>query len=91
MDCYQTKLNRKKLTNAYNTNFDLFKIFYIEKDQIFDIYSSSGKKITLNTIALTSKATRNTQGVMVMKQKGFFEINKVEISKNNNKNARVKK
>lgn len=82
LNCYYTKLNRKKLINAYNKNLELFSIFYIEKDTQFDIYSSSGKKCRLNTSVLSAKSTRDTQGVIVMKQRGFFKVNDVKLANN---------
>ncbi len=80
LNCYYTKLNRKKLINAYNKKLELLSIFYIEKDTQFDMYSSSGKKFRLNTSVLSAKSTRDTQGVIVMKQRGFFKINDIRLA-----------
>ena len=79
LNCYCTKLNRKKLINAYNKKLELYAIFYMEKDTKFDIYSSSGKKYRLDTSVLSAKSTRDTQGVIVMKQRGFFKVNDVKL------------
>ena len=82
MNCYFTKVNRKRLTNAYNTKLELFKIFHIEKDTNFAMYSSSGKMLTFNTSLLTTKTTRDSQGIIVMKLNKSYLIN-VEICKDN--------
>ena len=78
MNCYYTKVNRKRLANAYNMKFELSKIFYIEKDENFIMYSSSGKALVFNTSLLSTKSTRDSQGIIVMKL-GKFCVNDVKL------------
>ena len=69
MKAYETKTNRKKLIKAYSDLDDLVAAFYVREDKDFLITSSSGKILIFNTVAISFKQTKNTQGVAVMKQK----------------------
>lgn len=78
MKCYSTKNNRRKLINCYCTKSELVSMFYVKKDKNFAIYSSSGKILAFNSSVLSEKNTKDSQGVLVMRQgKGYVE--KVEI------------
>lgn len=66
---YATKTNRKKLANAYNTQSRLVYISYIFEDTDLIATSNINKVLVFNTSAITPKATRNSQGVQVLKEK----------------------
>ena len=75
---YYTKLNRRKLINAYSSESKLIKIFYIKKEQNFVIYSTSGKILAFNSSVLSAKSRKNTPGITVMKQ-NKYKVSSVEI------------
>ncbi len=63
---YETKQNRKKLTNAYSTKSVAVKILHILEDTDMVVISSIGKALIFNTGAVPEKATKSSQGVAVM-------------------------
>lgn len=63
---YETKLNRKKLTNAYSLASPLVKIIHITEDTELVALSSIGKALVFKTEQIAVKTTKNTQGVAVM-------------------------
>lgn len=66
LSSYETKTNRKKLLKAYCDKFKLVDIFYADKDKDFLLTSSQGKMLLVNTSMISSKTTRDTQGISVM-------------------------
>ncbi len=66
---YETKQNRKKLTNAYSTKSPAAKIIYIKEDTDMVVISSIGKALVFNTGAVAEKTTKSSQGVAVMTPK----------------------
>ncbi len=69
MESYATKLNRKKLTNAYGGASPLIDVLYIAEDAPITLFSTSGKLLTFHTSDLETKTTRATQGVQVMRMR----------------------
>lgn len=63
---YETKTNRKKLLKAYCDKFKLVDIFYLPEDKDYLLTSSQGKMLLVNTSMISSKTTRDTQGISVM-------------------------
>lgn len=63
---YQTKLNRKKLTNAYSIASPLVQAIHIKEDCDICLISNAGKALVFNTEKIAAKTTKNTQGVSVM-------------------------
>ena len=63
---YQTKLNRKKLTNAYSTASPLVQAIYIREDCDVCLISNAGKAVVFNTEKIAAKSTKSTQGVGVI-------------------------
>ena len=63
---YETKLNRKKLTNAYSIASPLVRIIYIREETELVAISSIGKALVFKTEQIAAKTTKNTQGVSVM-------------------------
>jgi len=66
---YATKLNRKKLANAYNADSKLVSLHYIAEDKDFVATSSIDKVLVFNTAEINPKTTRDSQGVQVLKSK----------------------
>ena len=67
LSSFETKTKRRKLQNAFNTSSPLIGIFKIEQDTDFILNSSAGKSLIFNTALILPKATRDTQGVQVMR------------------------
>ncbi len=63
---YETKLNRKKLTNAYSLASPLIKIIHLTEDTELVALSNIGKALVFKTEQIAAKTTKNTQGVSVM-------------------------
>ncbi len=66
---YETKTNRKRLTNAYSDKSPLVGVIDILNDEELLLTSSSGRMLLLHTGAINLKTSRTTQGVAVMKLK----------------------
>lgn len=75
---YATKTNRKKLLGAYSDASPLAACFQIEGGEDFLMTSSSGRMLLANAGAVSSKATRATQGVAVMTQKKNHRVASVK-------------
>lgn len=67
LSSFETKTNRKKLANAYNTDSPLVAAFVIKEAADFLLQSSAGKIMIFSSDLLMSKAARDTQGVQVMR------------------------
>lgn len=67
LNAYQTKTNRKKLANAYNTKSDLVNCIFQAADREYLLVSNNKKYLLFNSALINTKATRATQGVAVMK------------------------
>ena len=78
MESYATKTNRKKLINAYSDKSPLVAAFYITDDSEFVVKSTSGRLLLFNSGAISSKTTKNTQGVAVMNLKKGHRVASVE-------------
>lgn len=68
LDAYQTKTNRRRLVNAYNTVSPLVAIHYLapEAEDEFLAASQAGKVLVFDSRLVPLKATRSNQGVKVM-------------------------
>ncbi|MDO5124647.1 MAG: DNA topoisomerase (ATP-hydrolyzing) subunit A, partial [Eubacteriales bacterium] len=69
LNSYETKTNRKRLTNAYSDKSPVVGVIDIPQDQELLLTSSSGRMLLLHTGAISLKTSRTTQGVAVMKLK----------------------
>ena len=67
LSSYCTKTKRKVLLNAYSDLSPVVGIFTITEDCDFILKSTAGKVILFNTALILAKATRDTQGVQVMR------------------------
>ncbi len=74
---YATKTNRKKLSNAYYAESPLVGIFFLEEDTEFAAFSSIDKVLVFNTSQINPKATRDSQGVWVLKSKKGSTLRKI--------------
>jgi DNA gyrase subunit A len=74
LDAYATKTNRKKLVNAYTDKYPIVQIAQIREDTEFRLTSSNGRVLLFNTGAISTKATKNSQGVAVMTQKKNYRL-----------------
>ncbi len=77
LDSYSTKTNRKKLINAYSDKSPLVAAYMITEDEDFVIKSTSGRLLLFNSGAISSKTTKNTQGVAVMSLKKGHRVTSV--------------
>lgn len=69
MKSYLTKTNRKKLIKAYFEGDKLVFCDYSKEEKDYILTSSCGKILIFSSEKLSLKQTKNTQGIMVMKQK----------------------
>ncbi len=77
MSAYETKTNRKKLINAYSDKSPLVAAYLITDDTDFVIKSTSGRLLIFNSGSISSKTTKNTQGVAVMNLKKGHRVAEV--------------
>ena len=69
LEAYATKTNRKKLTGAYSDKAPMTAMLWLDEDKEVLFSASSGRMLLIHTGVLALKATRTTQGVVVMKLK----------------------
>ncbi len=65
MKGYETKTNRKKLTNAYYAKVPLASMLFISEDIPIVIESRGGRLLCINTALINSKSKRDTQGIQI--------------------------
>ena len=78
LSAYYTKTNRKKLINAYSDKAPLAGIAYSKEECEFVIKSSAGRILLLHSVTLSSKSTKSTQGVAVMRLKKGHRVISLE-------------
>ena len=66
LNAYETKTNRKKLTNAYSDKAALTAVIFVKENAEIMLRTSNGRAMIFDTALLMPKATRNTVGVQVM-------------------------
>ena len=71
---FETKTNRKRLTNAYSDKSPLVAAFAIREETELALYTSQDRMLVLNTAMLTPKSTRDTIGVNVVTLKGTHKV-----------------
>ena len=76
LSAYQTASNRRKLTGAYSDKSPLIDIIKLDAGTESDIavYSSDNRCFVFNSILLEPKATRTTQGVIILTSKAKREL-----------------
>ena len=66
LNAYETKTNRKKLSNSYSAKSPLVAAFHISTNEEIMLRSSNGRAMIFDTALLLPKAARDTIGVQVM-------------------------
>jgi DNA gyrase subunit A len=66
LNAYETKTNRKKLSNAYCEKAGLVTILKLNDNAQVMLRTTNGRALLFDTALLLPKTTRNTQGVQVM-------------------------
>lgn len=77
LSSYLTKTNRKKLANAYSNASPLCDIRFIGEDRELVAFSNIDKVLIFNTSSINSKATRNSNGTLVLKSKKDSYMSKI--------------
>ncbi len=75
---YETKLNRKKLTNAFSLSSPLVKLIYLSEDTELIATTSVGKVLVFNSESIALKSTKSTQGVYVVSPKKGSVVSDVQ-------------
>lgn len=78
ISAYETKTKRKKLIKAFSDKSPIVAIRYIDTDKQFVLSTTAGRYLILNTGAISSKTTKDTQGVAVVTLKKGQTLCKVE-------------
>lgn len=78
VSAYETKTNRKKLLKAYSDKSPAVAFRMITEDADFVLESSAGRYLIFNSGAISSKSTKDTQGVAVMTLKKGHKVVGVE-------------
>ncbi|MBR3597753.1 MAG: topoisomerase IV [Clostridia bacterium] len=71
---FETKTNRKKLIKAYSDKSDAVAFRYIREDAEFVLSTSAGRYLLFDSGAITSKSTKDTQGVAVISLKKGHKV-----------------
>lgn len=79
LSAYVTKTNRKKLIGAFCDKFTLRSIIHLKEEGEVLLTSTNGRMLLLHSGALTTKTTRNNNGVAVMTQKKGQRVFNVEL------------
>ncbi len=66
LEAYQTKVNRKKLINAYSDKSNLISIKYILEDRDIILIRDNVKAILVNTSLIEEKTTKSSMGISVL-------------------------
>ncbi len=77
MKSFETKLNRKKLANAYCAKAELVRAVVVLQDREFAVYSNGGRMLLVNTALVPVKQAKDTLGVQVMTLKKNGKVEKV--------------
>lgn len=78
ISAYETKTNRKKLIKAYSDKSPLVAAVYAAEDKEYVIESTAGRYLLFNSGAISSKTTKDSQGVAVMTLKKGHRIDSVK-------------
>ena len=74
MQSYDTKLNRKKLINAYSNKAELTAAMFIPEDKDIMLVRDNDKAMLVNTALIPAKATKSTGGIQIynLKKNSFM-------------------
>lgn len=70
LSAYQTKTKRKKLLKSFSDKSPIIEIYQIKEDTQFVLTASSKRMLVLHTGLISSKTTKDTQGINVFSLKG---------------------
>ncbi len=76
LKAYETKTNRKKLSNAYSSKSPLIEMFYVADNAEIMLRTTNGRSMIFDTALLMPKASRDTIGVQVMTLKAKSTVEK---------------
>lgn len=71
---YDTVSNRRRLTGAFSAKAPLVSVLRFETEGEAVLYSSAGRALIFSTALLTSKSSRDSQGVQVMTLKSKHTV-----------------
>ncbi len=77
ISAYETKTNRKKLIKAYSDKSPLVACVYVPQDKELLMKSTAGRYLLFNSGAISSKTTKDSQGVAVMSLKKGHRVDEV--------------
>jgi DNA gyrase subunit A len=77
ISAYQTKSNRKRLTNAFSGKSPVVAVRHIREDEELAMFSSDTRVLLFNTASIAPKTTRDSIGVSVMSVKAKHRVEKV--------------
>lgn len=73
---FDTKSNRRRLTGAYCDKFPLVSVLHLPEEGEAVLYSTDSRALVVSTAAVAAKATRSSQGVVVMSLKKNKKVKK---------------
>ncbi len=76
LNAYETKTNRKKLSNAYSAKSPIVKIFHVPDQALVMLRTTNGRAMIFDTALLMPKVSRDTIGVQVMTLKAKSTVEK---------------
>lgn len=74
LESFETKQNRRRLTNAYSDKARVIACFVVQDDTEITMFSTANRALTFQASALDIKASRSTQGVQAMVLRGKHTI-----------------
>ncbi len=80
LSSFETKLNRKKLTNAYCAKSDAVLIAALKEDAEYAVFSSANRMLLVNTALVPLKQAKDTLGVNVMTLKKGQRVEKAVLA-----------
>ena len=82
MSVYETKLNRRKLVNAFSDRSPVLSVFVLKEPVRFGILSSKNKLLLFKSDAVPLKSTKTTQGVQVLRLSSRAEAVRLDLVEN---------
>ncbi|MBQ8894976.1 MAG: topoisomerase IV [Clostridia bacterium] len=76
LSAYKTVTNRRRLINAYSDKSPLAATLQLEEDTDILLISTNQKGLVVHSALIPQKATKSTQGVTAMTQKGKHTLEK---------------
>lgn len=78
LSAYETKTNRKKLSNAYSSKSPLVSIIPECDNSSIYVHTTNGRAIIFDSALILPKSTRDTQGVQVITLKAKAAVDRAE-------------